>query len=70
VRGAYAAQRVVPCECGSRDAYWHGPENGTREYACDPCWERIQAIRALWGVRRPCCANHARYLGGPCSVRS
>ncbi len=30
--------RTMPCECGSHDAYWHGPEYGLREYACDACW--------------------------------
>lgn len=30
--------RAVPCECGSHDAHWHGPEDGAREYCCDACW--------------------------------
>jgi hypothetical protein len=28
----------MPCECGSDDAYWHGSEEGLREYVCDDCW--------------------------------
>jgi len=32
--------KYVPCECGSTEAYWHGPEHGLREYCCDPCWDR------------------------------
>lgn len=28
---------VVPCECGSREAYWHDIGTGKRVYACDPC---------------------------------
>lgn len=35
-------QRIVPCECGSTNAYWHGPVDGAREYACDRCWDRKQ----------------------------
>lgn len=31
-------QRVVPCTCGSRDAYWHGPKEGLREYMCSACY--------------------------------
>ncbi len=34
----YAAQRLVPCECGSRESYWHGPV-GLRVYCCDACWK-------------------------------
>jgi hypothetical protein len=41
----YYQPRVVPCECGSRDAYWHGPEDGAREYCCDDCWKRRQRRR-------------------------
>ena len=36
----YAAQKVVPCPCGSPEPYWHGPEDGLREYCCDVCWAR------------------------------
>jgi len=32
-------QRIIPCDCGSREPYWHGPE-GRREYCCDACWAR------------------------------
>ena len=39
----YYRQRVVPCECGSTDPYWHGPATGVREYCCDACWERRKA---------------------------
>lgn len=35
----YYHQRVVPCECGSHEAYYHGPEDGRREYCCDKCWK-------------------------------
>lgn len=38
-------QKIVPCECGSSDAYWHGPEDGLREYCCDRCW-RIRIRQA------------------------
>ncbi len=34
--GVYYGPRAVPCECGSRDAYWHG--DTLRVYACDACW--------------------------------
>lgn len=34
----YYAQRPPPCPCGSREAYWHGPEDGLREFLCDACW--------------------------------
>lgn len=34
----YSVLRIVPCECGSTDAYFHGPEDGLREYCCDSCW--------------------------------
>lgn len=33
-------QKIVPCECGSREAYWHGPPEGMRDYCCDACWKR------------------------------
>jgi hypothetical protein len=33
-------QKIVPCECGSLEPYWHGPEEGRREYCCDACWDR------------------------------
>lgn len=28
----------VPCDCGSRNASWHGPESGLRTYCCEACW--------------------------------
>lgn len=31
-------QKVIPCECGSRDAYWHG--DLLRVYCCDKCWQK------------------------------
>lgn len=31
-------QRIVPCECGSSEAYWHGPPEGIRVYCCNVCW--------------------------------
>ena len=37
----YYQQRVVPCPCGSHEAYWHtgtADDIGTRFYACDACW--------------------------------
>jgi len=34
----YYAPTVIPCECGSKEPYWHGPEDGDRHYCCDPCW--------------------------------
>lgn len=40
-RGTYYAQRVIPCECGSREAYWHGTT--LRWYGCDACWVKIKA---------------------------
>lgn len=34
-------QKIVPCDCGSREVYWHGPEGGGgRVYCCDPCWSK------------------------------
>lgn len=36
----YYSPKIVPCECGSADAYWHGPEDGLREYCCDFCWRK------------------------------
>lgn len=41
--GRYYGPRAVPCECGSTDAYWHGPPSGARTYVCDRCWRRICA---------------------------
>lgn len=49
-------QRIVPCECGSTGAYWHGPEDGAREYYCDRCWdlrECLAALRALVDIFNP-----------------
>ncbi len=34
--GIYYGPKVVPCECGSTEAYWHGPE-GLRTYSCNRC---------------------------------
>jgi hypothetical protein len=39
----YYQQKVVPCECGSHEAYWHGPEGGVRVYCCDKCWSKIES---------------------------
>jgi len=37
-------QHIVPCACGSHDAYWHGPEDGARVYCCDVCAMTIERI--------------------------
>jgi hypothetical protein len=29
----------IPCHCGSREVYWHGPETAIRVYCCESCWE-------------------------------
>lgn len=52
------AQRIVPCECGSTEPYWHGPEDGAREYCCDVCWAkrnpeqegRMKTYRVSWEI--------------------
>jgi hypothetical protein len=31
---------VQPCECGSRDASWHGDRYGLREYYCPKCYNQ------------------------------
>jgi len=31
--------RRPPCGCGSTEAHWHGPLDGSRVYCCDPCWQ-------------------------------
>jgi len=31
-------QTIIPCDCGSTEAYWHGDRSGHREYCCDECW--------------------------------
>ncbi len=36
MRGAYYGPKAVPCECGSREAYWHG--DTMRVYACSACY--------------------------------
>lgn len=36
--GYYRALLIVPCPCGSREAYWHGDPEGYRVYCCDKCW--------------------------------
>jgi len=38
----YYQPQIVPCECGSTEPYWHGPETGRRDYCCDACWDRKQ----------------------------
>jgi hypothetical protein len=38
--GVYYAPKIVPCECGSTDVFWHGPAHGRRIYCCDACWVR------------------------------
>lgn len=43
---------VIPCACGSREAYWHGPEDGARAYCCDPCWQAQLRREALAAYRR------------------
>ena len=35
--GHRCAQERPPCECGSKDARWHGNRNGHRYYQCDAC---------------------------------
>lgn len=32
-------QKIIPCDCGSTEPYWHGPEDGLRVYCCDACWK-------------------------------
>lgn len=27
----------IPCDCGNPEAYWSGPRNGLRVYACEQC---------------------------------
>lgn len=39
--GVYYAPKAIPCDCGSTEAYWHGPEGGLRVYCCKDCWARI-----------------------------
>ncbi len=76
-RQAPYIQRTIPCECGSRDAYWHGPvsrwwktsEGGVREYSCDACWRKSQAARK----RRkggPSVSEARRTLGGSLHERA
>ncbi len=36
-RSHQSKSSTVPCRCGSRDARWHGPEDGLRQYGCDKC---------------------------------
>ena len=46
----------VPCACGLREAYWHGPKDGIREYCCERCWnlrECVAALKALVNVFDP-----------------
>ena len=36
---------VVPCDCGSTRAYWHGT-SGLRQYCCLSCWnQRSKTIK-------------------------
>jgi hypothetical protein len=51
--GVYYGPRAVPCACGSTEAYWHGPEDGAREYACDACWELRQKPQTAHGSAFP-----------------
>ncbi len=41
----YPIRTIIPCACGSREPYWHGPKDGAREYCCDACWERLTRDR-------------------------
>lgn len=34
----YYVQKITPCECGSKEPYWHGPKHSDRVYCCDACW--------------------------------
>lgn len=45
----YRALPIVPCPCGSSEPYWHGPEDGRREYCCDACWK----VRGSKVIRDP-----------------
>jgi hypothetical protein len=49
----YHQPKAVPCECGSTEAYWHGPETGLREYCCDACWARQQKLCVSCGEPIP-----------------
>ena len=44
---------ILPCDCGSRDAWWHGPEDGLRVYCCAPCWERDGGTAPALNKRKP-----------------
>lgn len=57
----YYAQKVIPCECGSREPYWHGPKDGLREYCCDACWARTQEANHKRPVARK--RSRARKVG-------
>ena len=35
-------QKIIPCECGSPEPYWHGKEDGVRVYCCNACWAAEQ----------------------------
>lgn len=52
----YAAQKIVPCECGSPEPYWHGPETGVRVYCCNRCWARMKRDEAQVAYVEACAA--------------
>jgi len=55
--GTYNALKIVPCECGSTEPYWHGPEHGIRVYCCDACWHRTDKTKSNPNGTCPNCGS-------------
>jgi hypothetical protein len=54
MRGTYYAQKIIPCDCGSTEPYWHGPVDGLRDYCCDKCWKQIQKNGTKKRTKKKC----------------
>jgi len=44
----YYAQKIIPCECGSPEPYWHGQPELMRVYCCDACWKQARESIEEW----------------------
>lgn len=40
------------CDCGNKNASWHGDRCGRRIYCCDKCWKKVEITERKTGVSR------------------
>lgn len=46
IRFVLEVELMIPCDCGSEDATWHGDRHGLRTYMCEKCY--VESRRVSW----------------------